>query len=275
MFLNMDLLKINNGSSGHFDGTLNVVEETPSVLANGTTVSGKFENQLMESERAGRKRKTRRFKSRLKGKSLSKSKYGISKKMRTRVYPQSEAPNNTNQFLMAEHTIENLDDSISVEKKRHRESSFTSVDTEEEQFYSSPEDEDEFLTKNFDDAYQLMSVEKYGNFSKTQLTQMIIDLEAKVDQLNKQIVTNSKLEEMSNMLMQMNGLENDEIKTGIKDVLTENERLRRENEELKKLVVRRRDSSTSSSSSSTGESDSDDDDVIANTEENNVDQRTC
>lgn len=271
----MDVIKINNGSSGHFD-VVNVEEETPSRITSRTTKSGKFENQVFEGERAGRKRKTRRFKSRYKGKSsASKSKYDIIKKMRTRMYPQSEAPNNTNQFLMAEHTIENLDDKLSKDRSRHRESSFTSVDTDEEQFYSSPEDEDEFLTKDFDDTYQSMCAEKFGNLSKAQLTKIILELEAKVDELNKKMVTNSKLEEMSSMLMQMNGLDNkDEIKMEIKDVLTENERLRRENEKLKQLI--QHGSSTSSSSSSSGESDSNSDsDVEADPKESRIDQRPC
>jgi protein HEXIM1/2 len=280
----MDVIKINNGSSGgHFD-VVNVVEETPSVIANGTTKSGKYENQQsmesVEGERASRKRKTRRFKSRYKGKCMSKSKYEFTKKMRTRVYPQSEAPNNTNQFLMAEHTIEDLDDSLSKEKSRHRESSFTSVDTEDDdQFYSSPEDEDEFLTKDFDNTYRSVYAEKFANLSKAQLTKYILDLEAKVDELNKRLVSNTKLDEMS-MLMQMNGLESKEINIQVKEVLLENERLKRENEELRQRIkCRSRDRSESESSSSssgdTGSDESSDSEDAKNTEENEAaDKRT-
>lgn len=269
----MDIININNGSSGHFDSAN--LEVTPSVIANGTTQSGKFENQMTEGERTGRKRKTRRFKSRYKGKLSKKSKYGILKKMRTRVYPQSEAPNNTNQFLMAEHTIENLDDKLSNEKSRHRESSFTSVDTDDEQFYSSPEDEDEFLTKDFDDTYQSVCAEKFGNLSKAQLTKIIFDLEAKVEDLSKQMVTNTKLDEMSNMLMQMNGLDNKNVRLEIKDVLLENEKLRRENEALKQFIKDNAvTTSSTSSSSSSGESDSGDSDTEGK-EENRTDQRAC
>ena len=85
---------------------------------------------------------------------------------------------------MAEHTIENLDDTM-LREKRHRESSFTSCDTEDEQFYSSPEDENEFLTRDFDTAYRTMCDEKFANLSKAQLTKMVIELEAQVEELNK------------------------------------------------------------------------------------------
>lgn len=276
LFVSMDVINVNNGSSSHFESR-DIAESTPSVIANGTTSGGKFENQVVEGERSGRKRKTRRFKSRYKGKSSKKSKYGILKKMRSTVYPQSEAPNNTNQFLMAEHTIENLDDKLSVERSRRREPSFTSADSDDGQFYSSPEDEDEFLTKDFDDTYQSVCAEKFGNLSKAQLTKIIFELEAKVEELSKKMVTNSKVDEMSSMLMQMNGTEGKDLRLEIKDILLQNERLRAENEELKQFIKENAvTTSSSSSSSSSDDSDSDTSEEEENTENQNADdQRTC
>ncbi len=256
MLASMDICNINNKPSGHFD-TENG-EKTPSVIDQANVESGKFESRL-ENERVGKKRKTRRFKSRYKGKSDKKSK-NVMKKMRNRVYPQSEAPYNTNQFLMADHNnIENLDDKLSVarvERSRNRESSFTSVDSDEDQFYSSPEDEDEFLTKDFVDTYQTLCAEKFGNLSKAQLTKIIFELEAKVEELSKNTNANSKVDDC--ILLQANGLENKELRIEIKDILKENERLRNENAQLKEFIRENASmvSSTSSSSSSSGDSDS-------------------
>ncbi|XKL69437.1 hypothetical protein PGB90_007206 [Kerria lacca] len=263
----MDVINVNKDSGGHFNSE-NTISTTTSIKTDETKASAKFENRLIEGKRNNRKRKTRRFKSRFKGK-YKKSKF-VLRKMRERIYPQPEAPYNTNQFLMADHNnVENLDDKLCVPNKerhcRNRESSFTSADSDDGQFYSSPEDENEFLTKDFDDTYQSLCAEKLGNLSNAQLTKIIFELEAKVDELSKKLVTSSKLDEVSNLLLQTSGVENNELRIEIKDILMENEKLRSENQELKQFIKDNAVSTSSSSSSSSGESDSDSTD---NAEEN-------
>ncbi|XKL59416.1 hypothetical protein PGB90_000432 [Kerria lacca] len=256
----MDIINVNNSLSGHYNSESDI-KTTPSIITSETNTSAKFENHFGEGEQNNRKRKTRRFKGRSKGR-YKKSKY-VLRKMRERIYPQSEAPYNTNQFLMADHNnVENLDDKLSVpntdRRCRNRESSFTSADSDDGQFYSSPEDEDEFLTKDFADTYQSLCAEKFGNLSKAQLTKIIFDLEAKVDELSKKLVTSSKLDEVSNILLQSNGVENKELRIEIKDILIENEKLRSENQELKQFIKDNAVSiSSSSSSTSSDNSDSD------------------
>lgn len=249
----MDIINVNNNSSCHFEKE-NIAQAAPSSDKEANMSGGNFENDLNrgDGERHGRKRKTRRFKSRFKGKSDRKSKYV--KKMNARIYPQSEAPYNTNQFLMADHNnIENLDDKLAVpkvERTRVRDSSFTSADSDDDPFYSSPEDEDEFLTKDFDDTYQSMCAEKLNNLPKGQLTKIILELEAKVETLTKSAKENSDLDQVSSMLRRVNGGDNPVI-----DIARENERLRMENDQLKRFI--REHAVTSSSTSSSADSASD------------------
>lgn len=285
MLVSMDVINVNNEMSSHFESS-NVVDVAPSILTTENLQGGKFEdrndrkNGNADAERSRRKRKTRRFKSRYKNKSSKKSKYGTSKKMRSRVYPQSEAPNNTNQFLMADHNnLENLDDKLAVpdfardpERSRVRESSFTSVDSDDV-YYSSPEDDDdEYFTKDFDNTYQSVCAEKFGNLSKAQLTKIIFELEAKVEELSKKVVNVSNCNQMSNILRQVNGMDNKELSIEIKDIIHENERLRIENEELRRFIKENAvTTSSSSSSSSSGDSDSD---SSENEDKNSVENRT-
>lgn len=257
MFVSMDIINainVNNNSSCHFECSENIGDAAPSMGKEENISSGNFENEnlAVDGERHGRKRKTRRFKSRFKGKSVRKSKY--LKKMTARIYPQSEAPYNTNQFLMADHNnVENLDDKLAVpkvERMRVRDPSFTSADSDDDQFYSSPEDEDEFLTKDFDDTYQSMCAEKLASLSKSQLTKIILELEAKVETLTKGAKTNSTLDQVSNMLKRVNGVDNQELQIEIKDIMRENDRLRNENEQLKHFIEEHAVTSSSTSSSS-------------------------
>lgn len=270
MLVSMDIINVNNNSSCHFEKE-NIAQAAPSIDKEAKMSGGSFENDLKrgDGERHGRKRKTRRFKSRFKGKSDRKSKYV--KKMNARIYPQSEAPYNTNQFLMADHNnIENLDDKLAVpkvERTRVRDSSFTSADSDEDPFYSSPEDEDEFLTKDFDDTYQSMCAEKLGSLPKGQLTKIILELEAKVETLTKSAKANSALDQVSNMLKRVNGGDNPGLQIEIRDIMRENDRLRVENEQLKHFIREHAVTSSSTSSSADSASDSSsssDEDTIEN-----------
>ena len=274
----MDIISVNNNdSSSHFESD-GVVTRAPSMGEEDRNdgVAKKFDdrnatsNGVGEGERIRRKRKTRRFKSRYKNKSsssssMSKNAKYLKKMRRSRSYPQSEAPNNTNEFLMADHdNIENLDEKIVVPEfardgSRARESSFTSVDTDE--YYSSPDndEDDEYFTKDFDNTYQSVCAEKLVGLAKPQLAKIILDLESKVDELSKQINHRSNnSNQMSDIIKQVNGIENKELSAEIKDIIRENERLRSENEALQRFIKENAVTwSSSSSSSSSDDSDSD------------------
>ncbi|KAL6963455.1 snRNA binding [Sarracenia purpurea var. burkii] len=266
----MDVISVNNESNSHFES--DGVALTSSVDQNGNDgVTTKFDDRGANGERIRRKRKTRRFKSRYKNKSSSSKNPKYLKKMRSRSYPQSEAPNNTNEFLMADHdNIENLDEKIVVPEfardgSRARESSFTSVDTDE--YYSSPDndEDDEYFTKDFDNTYQSVCAEKLVGLAKPQLAKIILDLESKVDELSKQINHRSNSNQMSDIIRQVNGIDNKELGAEIKDIIRENERLRNENEALQRFIKENAVTWSSSSSSSSADSDSDSSDTDAET----------
>lgn len=96
------------------------------------------------------------------------------------------APFNNNQFLMEIHKPEQDNDfeMVQTPSARTRDSSF-SVDSEENYFYSLPEDEEDFLTKEFSSVYEDAQCERLANMSKSDLIQEYLLLEAKYDTLVK------------------------------------------------------------------------------------------
>ncbi|ROT61662.1 Protein HEXIM [Penaeus vannamei] len=99
------------------------------------------------------------------------------------------APLNTTQFLMAEHDQLQDTDIVAARPRRHRDSSL-SVDSEDQaydEFYSSPEDEEEFLTREFWTAYEDVHAERLDTMTKAQLVQEYLALEEKVDLLERQL----------------------------------------------------------------------------------------
>lgn len=189
-----------------------------------------------------KKRKTRRGK--------SKRKHPYVKNNRVCGIKKAEAPYNSNQFLLEDHaTIEDLDnfdeklknyDQASTSTiNRTRDSSF-SVDSDGE-FYSSPDDEEKFLIKDFDDQYETVHAEHLNNMSKADLIQEYLSLEEKVDLL-------------TNILQKKNEYSNDNKL----DLQVEIERLKTENEVLKdqNFKLRSKLSDSSHSHSSDSESDS-------------------
>jgi protein HEXIM1/2 len=158
-----------------------------------------------------KKRKTRRGKPKhRKLKPYSKQQLSYQQRLRcrasgrpTKTGRQPPAPYNTTQFLMEDHNdLPDLDEKLAgvasggsaAEVHRHftrpialprtRDSSF-SVDSDEAYFYSSPEDEEEFLTKEFSSAYEDLHAERLSALTKTELIQEYTQLEAKVDLLTK------------------------------------------------------------------------------------------
>lgn len=186
------------------------------------------------------------------------------------------APLNTTQFLMAEHDQLQDTDIVAARPRRHRDSSL-SVDSEDQaydEFYSSPEDEEEFLTREFWTAYEDVHAERLDTMTKAQLVQEYLALEEKVDLLERQL---RAVRARHRQRQQEQGPEEDEdedeedvgpgevlvdeetaekisiFQSEISSLETENRRLREENFKLRRCSSAR----SSSSSSSSGDSSSD------------------
>ncbi|XP_045477643.1 protein HEXIM1-like [Harmonia axyridis] len=190
-----------------------------------------------------KKRKTRR------GKSKRKQPY-----MKSRIpnVVKPEAPHNSNQFLLEDHCdFDNLDERLLNKTKasssifnRNRDSSF-SVDSDGD-FYSSPDDEEQFLIKDFDNQYETVHAEHLNNMSKADLIQEYVTLEKKVELL-------------SNILRKRTEGDYDRTKIDlqmeIQQLQSENETLKQQNQELLSKLSNKSNCS-SSDSSSDSESDS-------------------
>jgi protein HEXIM1/2 len=106
---------------------------------------------------------------------------------------QPLVPYNTNKFLMEDH-MPHIANSGAVAvplngvgtPSRTRDSSF-SIDSEENYFYSLPEDEEEFLTKEFSNVYEDARCERLEAMTKAQLIQEFLQMEATVEQLTRRV----------------------------------------------------------------------------------------
>lgn len=202
-----------------------------------------------------KKRKTRRGKTKRRNYPYSKN-YRKSNKV---IKP--EAPHNSNQFLLEDHgNIEELDQKLKCTNDqassstitRTRDSSF-SVDTVDSEgdgdFYSSPDDDKEFLIKDFDDQYETLHTERLYAMTKNELIQEYLSLESKVEQLTKQLI-----EKTANGNSDMcDGNNKSDLQREVERLRLENERLRCENSELKSKI-----SVSCSSDSADSETDSSD-----------------
>ncbi|XP_028131127.1 protein HEXIM1 [Diabrotica virgifera virgifera] len=202
--------------------------------------------KTIEGELPAKKRKTRR------GKTKRRHPY-LKNPRKSNKLVKPEAPHNSNQFLLEDHAI--VDDLVknlmSPNTLRTRDSSF-SVDSEGD-FYSSPDDEQQFLIKDFDDQYESLQAERLQGMSKSDLIAEYLALENKLEQLTK---SQQKEEDDSED-------SKPDLKQEIERLTMENERLRRENDLLRNKVNiesdsedSETDSSDSCSSSSTSSSNS-------------------
>ena len=192
------------------------------------------------------------------------------------------APNNTTQFLMEDHNeIPDLDKQIAVAgavtvmnhqkapaqtqilkslpHPRTRDSSF-SIDSETDGFYSSPEDEEEFLTKEFSTAYEVVYAERLNGLSKEELIQEYAQLDAKIEMLTEKLCGKISTTQISADNNEASAINNDYrlklLQQRIDELLQQNELLRRENEMLQKQHQRRVAGSPMSSVDSESDSDS-------------------
>lgn len=209
------------------------------------------------------------------------------------VLAKTHAPFNNNQFLMEIHKPEpeNTFHLMNTPSARTRDSSF-SVDSEDNYFYSLPEDEEEYLTKEFSSVYEDAQSERLSNMSKNELVQEYLLLEAKYENLAKR-TERSKLKageedkETVNTNKEMLVTERDYMSTcrdtsdnvmrstaaeepSISDILQRmkeqelqiqeleiaNEKLRLENEHLRQRPIKSSSEDSESDSSSSSDSDS-------------------
>lgn len=101
--------------------------------------------------------------------------------------PALPAPNNTTQFIMEDHTdLQGLDLEAQRGSKtsRARDSSF-SIDSDDD-LSSSPEDE-AYLSKEFSNTYEDVHVERLGTMTKLDLIQEYLQLEQRVDVLERRL----------------------------------------------------------------------------------------
>ncbi|KAF5297129.1 hypothetical protein FQA39_LY02709 [Lamprigera yunnana] len=154
-----------------------------------------------------------------------------------------EAPHNSNQFLIDDHgTTKEIDACLKNDKMaRTRDSSF-SMDSDGE-FYSSPDDEEAFLRKDFDDAYEIVRSERFNAMTKNDIIEEFLQLEEKYDTLIKAKENGTEDE-------QRHDTENVDVQEELKRLLVENENLKRENKELRNKAPRCNSDSEDSESDS-------------------------
>ncbi|XP_023324284.1 protein HEXIM [Eurytemora carolleeae] len=118
------------------------------------------------------------------------------------------APYNTTQFIISDQQDDKMKEfelqldskdlfmnSPTKVRKRGRDSSF-SLDSDEGYFYSSPEDEEEFMCKEFSKDYENVHMEKLEKLDKITLIHEYINMEKKVDMLEKTLEEINTREEM-------------------------------------------------------------------------------
>jgi len=180
-------------------------------------------------------------------------------------------------------------------RTRGRDSSF-SLDSDEGYFYSSPEDEEEFISKEFSKDYERGNVDRLERMDKTDLINEYLGLEKKMEGLEKQLDDINTRETMKALTgevdyefhrgeVPMEPETADKIKvfqSEIKRLIWENKSLTMENAALKRrnkksatAAIRRtayHQMASSSSSSSSDESSSSDDDSSNSSSDSSSDE---
>lgn len=187
----------------------------------------------------------------------------LANKVRAQMFAHGQpvAPYNTTQFLMEDHNdLQDLDVQLKAvttnsdrlrthasvfQRSRARDSSLSGYSGEE--YYSSPEDEEEFLTKEFSTQYEDVHAERLHQLTKSQLIQEYIQLEEKVDMLETRLRKSQAVEIREQMNDIDTGTEKGKVQVDeetsrkiqifeqeINKLLKENEQLRLENDCLRR-----------------------------------------
>jgi len=102
---------------------------------------------------------------------------------------QPVAPYNTTQFLMDEHEQEF--DSPGLQTfdpwQHHLHHAMDTTESTDSEYYSSPDDEEEFLYKQFTQEYKSSCAERLGTMTKEDLIHEYIAMEDRVDALEKKL----------------------------------------------------------------------------------------
>lgn len=182
---------VEDSSSGGGDGVVGDSGATKSIVMNKSdnTVISESANgsiDIIRKERNKAKRRRRKSKMKSNGKPYRKTNWKFQMpRSRYRDGKGSDCPSlvpyNTNRFLMEEHMPEFQ--AIQLTPSRTRDSSF-SADSED-YFNSLPEDEEEFLTKEFSSCYEDARTERMNEMSKTQLIDEYLQLESNFNKLSR------------------------------------------------------------------------------------------
>ncbi|KAL7286111.1 hypothetical protein TKK_0019625 [Trichogramma kaykai] len=182
-------------------------------------------------------------------------------------FPQTLAPYNTTQFLIEDHNSElpDLEEKIAdatshdlssnetgASISRTRDSSF-SIDSDDDYFYSSPEDEEEFLTKEFRQQYENLHIERLNSLTKAQLITEYIELESRYEMVMKKRELNSNNDGDNSREAKICK----KFQQRIEELIQQKEQLIRKVDALQKQLQQRRAGSPMSSIDSESDSDSD------------------
>ena len=178
------------------------------------------------------------------------------------------APYNTTQFLMDQHPPGG-DSEGGVQGNQNPQGGDQGSNSALDSYgscsesYDSPNDEDIFLEKDFSEAYETFHAERLQDMSKEELIKELLDLEAKVDMLERRTnkggqgsppkpninnndtsSVDAKSNDSSPNKMQVTNSDHGEgqntMERLVRRLREENERLKRENEELQTKSVKER-----------------------------------
>ncbi|XP_013791935.1 protein HEXIM-like [Limulus polyphemus] len=157
---------------------------------------------------------------------------------------QALAPYNTTQFLMDDHNVQEPD--YEHINHGHRHIQKENIGDSSDEFYSSPEDEEDFLQQQFCEAYDDVHAERLISMSKTDLVQEYIQLEDRVEELEvklrdaKSVSLNKSITDTEVQTPSVKETEQREksriFRAEIMKLAKENQHLRKENEKLKNMV---------------------------------------
>jgi len=208
------------------------------------------------------------------------------------------APYNSTQFIISDREqdeVRRLDHALHDDQKkmadlfktsprrvsRQRNDSSFSLDSDEGYFYSSPEDEQEFISKEFRKDYAKGNMDRLDKMDKMKLIQEYLSVEKKMELLEKRLEDINHQEavkacngeadyEFARGEVPMEPDMAEKIKvfqTEIARLIQDNAHLLRENSSLKRKLVRTRHHSDNSSASSSSSSSSSSEDSSSQSEE--------